>query len=790
MSEAAPNERELRIANAMAKFVDCEALGETTTIAAFCEVHQDLQPELGDQLNAMASITDEFFLDAPDRPESLSGHRILDEIGSGGMGRVFLAFDDRLGRRVAIKTLASKYLNNAQLRTRFMHEARSMARLNHSNIVRIYNLGQPGEMPHFVMEYIEGVPLTQASQALTLRQKIEMMHKVVTAVEFLHQHRVIHRDLKPANILVGHDLQPKLLDFGLALRADDRERMTQTGVFLGTPRYFSPEQVRTGSPLDARSDVFSLGTILYELLTGVLPFRGDSFDEEIRNLCERDPELPRRINASVPGELQNICLKAMEKNPADRYASAREMAEDLERYLAGEETLAAPTSYSRLMSGRIAQHLRELDRWKQDEIVSDAEYRALQKDYSRLAEREDAWILQVRRLTMTQVSLYLGAWISVLGVLLLVVFEYKSLAGTLKVAVAAGATIPMAYLGIRCWKQGLLRVGVAYLLAFCLLMPISLLVAMGEYRLFSVVAHTDWELFTGEPLGSFTFKTITNAQLWWALLLSLPAYLWLRRFTRSSVFSLVFAIAAGFLCLIQLLQMGLLTWEGGKIYSHLIPVAVLFFVLGMIIEKLRYPADSRYFYPIGTAFVWIALTGLASSNDYGIWNLQRIGRIASWDLRSQVAYLFLLNAGIYFVLQKICDRLPWDQLHSVARAFRFVIPSHVLIALFSLGTTAMDQWNKDTANLAFRFEARTFEVLLPCVACLFVYRSVPGQMKNYFVWGMVFLAIGIINLQQDIFKEGRAWLISLILGGLLVMLTATNYASLRMTASRWFRRER
>src|SRR5204862_6441445 len=128
---------------------------------------------------------------------------------------------------------------------------------------------------------------------------------------------------------------------------------------------------------------------------------------EIQAVCERDPVLPRRIDAQIPGELQNICLKALEKSPADRYHSAREMADDLARYLAGEQPLAAPTSYGRMMSGKIAQHLRELDGWKQDEILSEDEYRLLRKGYSRLVEREDAWIMEVRRLTTSQVSLYL-----------------------------------------------------------------------------------------------------------------------------------------------------------------------------------------------------------------------------------------------------------------------------------------------------------------------------------------------------------------------------------------------
>jgi serine/threonine-protein kinase len=341
--KAQPDDREARLARALADFVDLEAQGKTVPIDVFCQSHQDLQPELRHELNSMAQIAG---ADSSDRPERLSGHKILDEIGTGGMGRVYLAMDEGLGRRVAIKTLASRYLSDSKLRARFMQEARAMAKLSHSNIVRIYNLGQSGEVPHFVMEYVDGVPLTQAGQPLTLRQKAELMHKVVVAVEFLHQNQMIHRDLKPGNILVGPDLEPRLLDFGLALDIGDRERLTREGAVVGTPRYFSPEQARADAPLDARSDIFSLGIVLYELLTGTLPFRADTFHEEIRMICKEDPVLPRRLNPSIPGGLQNICLKALEKNPAERYASAREMADDLERYLAGEQPLAAPASHS------------------------------------------------------------------------------------------------------------------------------------------------------------------------------------------------------------------------------------------------------------------------------------------------------------------------------------------------------------------------------------------------------------------------------------------------------------
>lgn len=704
------------------------------------------------------------------------------------MGCVFLAVDERLSRKVAIKVLSRRYWHNADLRTRFMQEARAMARLSHPNVVRIYNLGHSDEPPHFVMEYLEGTSLADAAAALTLRQKVELMRKVVLAVDFLHQHQVIHRDLKPGNILVGPDLEPKVLDFGLALQVDDQgNRLTKAGDVMGTPNYFSPEQARADAPLDARSDVFSLGTIFYELLTGALPFQGETYSEQIRSICHQDPVLPRRINPAIPGELQNICLKALEKNPADRYASAREMANDLERFLTGEPVLAIPTSYSRLMTGKIEQHLRELKGWKQDQILSESEYDAFRKLYSCLTDREDAWIMQMRRFSLSQVSLYLGAWLLVVGAALVLLFHYRGLSGMLSVLVAAGAAVPTAYLGIRSWREGQFRIAIAYLLAFCLLLPITMLVAMTEWGLFTTPSQNNesLELFSKLP----TFKRTTNAQLWWSILLSLPAYYGLRRFTRSSVFSLVFAVMGALLCFVTLLRMGLLEWiesDPGTFYFHLLPFALLFFVTGFSLERLRCPDDSRYFYPIAVLFTLAALSGVASFHKpYAQW-LERVAPIT----RGQVEYLFIVNAGMYLVLQNLCERFSSAQMRWVAKSFRFVIPGHVLTSLLLLGLEASDRWHRSHANGKIRLEARFFEVALPVVACLFVFGSIPKQMKNFFATGLLFLAIGIIRLQQDLFRGRAAWPMSLLVIGFLFMLGAIYYTPIKMAVSRLFRRNR
>ena len=769
---------EKRLADTFADFLDRRSREEDVDCAAFSREH----PELRAEMEALEAI-DRSLEPAEELPERLSGHRILGEIGSGGMGRVLLALDEALGRKVAIKTLSPRYAGNSALRTRFMREARAMARVTHPNIVRIYNLGRPEEEPHFVMEYVEGASLLRAARLLGYEQKAELMRKVALATAFLHERGFLHRDLKPGNVLVDAGLEPKLLDFGLALQEGGatEDRLSKPGEAAGTLEYFSPEQARGEAALDARSDVFALGTMLYELLTGWLPFRGRVSEETLEGIRTRDPVLPRRIAPDIPQDLQNVCLKALEKDPGQRYASARAMADDLERFIAGEPVHADPGAYSRLISGQVAEHLREIDGWRHERIISEAERDGLRKRYERLAEREDAWILEARRLTLPQVSLYLGAWVLAAGAALIAIFQYPHLNGARAVLATVAAAAPSAWLGVRDWKRGHLRVAIAYLLAFCLLLPLTLVVAMGEWGFFHgyTLGRKGLELFS--KLG--WTKQTTNAQLWWAMLLSAPAYLWLRRFTKSSVFSLVLATAAALFSVVSLLRMGMIDWidnDPGRPYLRLIPFALVFLGVGIALERLKYAWDSRYFYPFAFVFTVVALSGTAALHEpYANW----LRSAAPWT-RGQQEYLFIINGGIYLVLDRLCERLGYPQIRTLGKWFRFLIAGHCLTSLWLLGLNASDKWKAAPHSADARFEARLLECLLPAAACIFVFASIPRQMKNFLVSGLIFVAVGVVRLQQDLFDGAAAWPLILVACGLGLMGAAAHYAALRMALTR------
>lgn len=270
---------------------------------------------------------------------TIPGYEVLGVLGRGGMGIVYRARQVKLSRLVALKMIRSgAYAGSAELE-RFRTEALAAARLQHPNIVQIHEVGEHGNLPFFSLEYIEGGTLGQrlAGTPLPAREAAELAETLARAMHYAHQRGVVHRDLKPANVLLTPAGQPKIADFGLAKRLDLDEGQTHTGQVMGTPSYMAPEQA-TGNVKDTgpATDVYALGAILYEMLTGRPPFKGASTLETLEQVRSQEPLPPSRLLPKVPRDLDVICLKCLEKDAAKRYASAAELADDLRCFLAGE----------------------------------------------------------------------------------------------------------------------------------------------------------------------------------------------------------------------------------------------------------------------------------------------------------------------------------------------------------------------------------------------------------------------------------------------------------------------
>ncbi len=275
-------------------------------------------------------------------PESIGGYKIMDYLGGGGFGDVYKAFDQVLKATVAIKIPREGAFESERDEERFFREARSAADLHHPNIVHVKSVGEDNGMPYIVCEYIQGMNLSHfvASKRPNAQQSAVIAAQVADALHHAHEHNVIHRDVKPSNILIDDEGRPHLADFGLAHYDAETTSLTQTGQILGTLRYISPEQASGDArSIDRRSDIYSLGVVMYQMLTGSVPFQGSAVHIHHQILFE-EPTPPRQVNRHVPRDLETICLKCMDKNPKARYATAHELAEDLRRFLRDEPILA------------------------------------------------------------------------------------------------------------------------------------------------------------------------------------------------------------------------------------------------------------------------------------------------------------------------------------------------------------------------------------------------------------------------------------------------------------------
>ncbi|HYH28741.1 MAG TPA: Stk1 family PASTA domain-containing Ser/Thr kinase [Actinomycetota bacterium] len=270
-------------------------------------------------------------------------YEIGSAVGQGGMAKVFRATDEVLGRTVAVKVLAPEFARDQQFVERFRREAQAAAALNHPNIVSVFDTGSENGVHFIVMEYLEGRTLREVlSQEGPLHpdRAAEVAESISNALGSAHQQNLVHRDIKPGNIMLTPSGDVKVMDFGIA-RATTGEALTQTATVLGTASYFSPEQAK-GEPVDQRSDIYSVGCVLYELVTGRAPFTGDSPVAIAYKHVREAPVLPSSINPDVPPALEAVIMKALAKNPANRYQRASEMAADLARVRQGLPVAATP----------------------------------------------------------------------------------------------------------------------------------------------------------------------------------------------------------------------------------------------------------------------------------------------------------------------------------------------------------------------------------------------------------------------------------------------------------------
>lgn len=345
--------REEQVNQVIAAFLEAERQGQAPSRDEVLRQHADLADELRSFFNDRAGFQHlaapitalPATLDQDNTPDGVlatvryfGDYELLQEIARGGMGVVFKARQVSLNRIVALKMMLKGELASAADVQRFHSEAQAAANLDHPHIVPIFEVGEHAGQQYFSMKFVEAGSLTKKVPELVNDPKsaARLLATVARAVHYAHQRGILHRDLKPANILLDVQGQPHVSDFGLAKRVEGGSDVTRTGAIVGTPSYMAPEQASGKKGLSTAADVYSLGAILYELLTGKPPFRGESPLDTLLQVSEREPQSPRSLNPRADPDLETVCLKCLDKTPAQRYGSAEALADDLERWRAGE----------------------------------------------------------------------------------------------------------------------------------------------------------------------------------------------------------------------------------------------------------------------------------------------------------------------------------------------------------------------------------------------------------------------------------------------------------------------
>lgn len=378
------SERDLRLAQIIAQATDRMQAGQAIDLEATCRAHPDLASDLRYLWGTLAVAHLAGQQDAIERsaitsgsdvlgrplllPMVLGDYELVEELGRGGMGIVYRAIQRSLQREVAVKMILRDRLASPADRRRFFVEAEATAKLSHPHIVPLYEVGEIDGRPYFSMPLVEGRTLAMrlADGPLPQRDAVRLLLPICRAVHYAHQQGILHRDIKPSNILIEADGRAKLTDFGLAKQEGVHESLTRTGAVLGTPTYMSPEQANGRTDrLGPASDIYSMGSVLYHALTGRPPLLANSPVELALKILEQDPPPPRLLEPKLDRDLEMIVVRCLQKPPDLRYASAGELADDLEAFLRDEPVMARSGQFAQIVARlfRETHHAPVLENW-------------------------------------------------------------------------------------------------------------------------------------------------------------------------------------------------------------------------------------------------------------------------------------------------------------------------------------------------------------------------------------------------------------------------------------------
>jgi serine/threonine-protein kinase len=713
-------------------------------------VHQEVRSLLRAHEEAGGFLTEE---SAPRLP----GYRIEHKIGEGSLGVVYAAHDEKLKRRVALKVL--RPTAGESLRRRVLNEARKAAALSDPAIVTVFSVLDDTNPPAIVMEWVEGFALDRFAEQLNPQQKAHLLREVARGLAAAHAHGLVHRDLKPDNIIVGPDMRPRILDFGLALLPE--EAAGQPALFAGTPLYASPEQVSC-KPLTPASDVFSFGSLMFKVLTGRPPFAGKTAAEVADALVSAAPPFPREVALGVPKDLQAICLACLARSPEDR-PSAPEIVVELGRFLIGEPARLRPKLYDDLLRRTISEYSAQARTWQSQNIISGEENDALQGLHRRLLSEEDHWIIDARRVTLLQTILSGGTWLAVVATVLTVWILRNELSPLGRWLVPACFTLTLLAAGYAALRRRDDLAAATFLAGAVLATAPSCLALLGEAGLVGTAPTNVTQLFA----GVFTNQQVLVASLT-ALVLS-GFGLWRLKMTGFAWTT----AALGTISYLALLM--LFDWLDKrtevKALWCLPLVGSEFF--GLHLER---KGRVRWTLPFHVVAVLALVGGLDTIALQGP-TLRMLGVSADrwpyFDGQRLEAFSVALNGVLFLGLMLATERAPSLDLRRASKLLELLAILHILSALFSNA-------------LAHRAGARVRVDVWVYVASALMLVMLAALRSRWrmLVGGLAGCGLGSFLLVDLGVVERRPFIIGLGLFGLLIALGAFVYVQQRQGARR------
>ena len=746
----------------LAKFVEAHVLrGEVLHAPELCGDRSDLVEPLEALIGRYRSVTDDLggdtlmadVLNAPaaSMPQ-FDGFQTIERIGAGGMGEVYKLRDLHLDRIVAGKVLRRDPRVPVRL-TQFLAEARSMALFADRRIVRILEFKPEPERPVIIMEYVDGFELGHIGPSLEYAQRARVLLDVCEAVHYAHTLGVQHRDLKPSNVMLDAQLTPRILDFGLSTGDPNR------GHLKGTVQYVAPEQLDPSRPLDARTDIYALGVILYELLCGRPPYAGLSDEQILDAIRAGHPQLPIERDPRVPEPLQAIALTAMEADSERRYASALDMASDLRRFLEGRPVLARPSAYSTTLTARIAPHVQQIGEWLRLRLIYPHEADRLRSAYRSLQGREEDWILESRALTHTQVALYLGAFLLLCGSLFYFAAErwYEAVEGVLRPLTVLG----LPFVGLNAAARLLYRrdhkaVAVAFCLAAVSLLPLLLIILFHETGVLVVAKGTPGQLFQDGSISNRQLQITTLAASAWCG--------WLAVATRTAALSTVFTALIVLFGVSVLADFGLRAWfEEGRwdlLAIHTFPVVGALAALGTAAERRDRPWLAHPLYAAGALLLILVLELLALDGrafQYLGFSLHAFQSMSVSDpLLLDTIAAMTINGLVFYLLADLLHRRGGELMAIAARILFAVSPFALLQPLGYLVRSG-------------EYSLRYDWIYLACAIAV-VLLSEKRQRRAFFYAGTLNTgaALYLIADHRNWFDK-PAWAVAVIAAGLIAL---------------------